>query len=200
MDERIWRWPQVNRSAVVATVVSTLLLIVDFYRPAGRNEELERMLLFFVVPALVIVLGLRQPLGKYGFRLGNWRLGLPLTVAAAAALTPIIVWVMRGSAQMSAYYAHLVAGLPWNTFLQLFGWEFTFRGWLLFAYLEAYGEDALWLQAAPFALAHLAKPQLETLTTIFGGFAFGWLAWRSESFLYPFLIHWYLFTLVVWLS
>ncbi len=75
-----------------------------------------------------------------------------------------------------------------------------FRGWILFAYLQRYGDDALWLQAVPFALAHLAKPQVETLTTIFGGFLFGWVAWRTRSFLYPFLIHWYIFTLVVWLS
>ncbi len=193
-------WPRVNRPATLATVTTTLLLIVDFYRPPGRNEELERMVFFFILPVLVIWLGARQNLSAYGFRLGNWRLGLLLSLGAAAALTPLIFWLMRYAPQMNDYYAHLRAGLPWNTFWQLLGWEFTFRGWLLFAYLDAYGEDALWLQAAPFALAHLAKPQLETLTTIFGGFAFGWLAWRTRSFFYPFLVHWYLFSLVVWLS
>ena len=182
------------------TILSTLLLIVDFYRPVGRNEELERMLFFFVVPAAVTWLLFRQPLRDYGFRLGDWRAGLLLTLGAAAVVTPVIWYVMRGAADMSLYYQHLAAGLPWNTFLQLFGWEFMFRGWILFAYLQRYGDDALWLQAVPFALAHLAKPQVETLTTIFGGFLFGWVAWRTRSFLYPFLIHWYIFTLVVWLS
>lgn len=183
-----------------ATAVTTLLLMIDFYRPVGRSEEMERMLFFFVIPALVILLILRRPLRDFGFRLGDWRFGLPVTLAAAAAMTPVMVGVIRLSGEMAPYYRHLVAGLPWNTFLQLFGWEFTFRGWLLFTYLEKYGDDAIWLQAVPFALAHLTKPPVETLTTLFGGVAFGWLAWRTRSFLYPFLLHWYLFTLVVWLA
>ncbi len=53
------------------------------------------------------------------------------------------------------------------------------------------------LQAVPFALAHLTKPPLETLSTIFGGIAFGWVAWRTRSFIYPFLIHWFVTTVVI---
>jgi membrane protease YdiL (CAAX protease family) len=75
--------------------------------------------------------------------------------------------------------------------LDLFGWEFLFRGWLLFGYTRKFGPDALWLQAVPFALAHIGKPELETLSTIFGGFAFGWVAWRTKSFVYPLIIHWF---------
>ena len=41
------------------------------------------------------------------------------------------------------------------------------------------------------------KPEVETLSTIFGGFAFGWVAWRTKSFLYPFLIHWFIATLII---
>jgi Type II CAAX prenyl endopeptidase Rce1-like len=55
------------------------------------------------------------------------------------------------------------------------------------------------VHAVPFALAHLTKPPLETLSTIFGGMAFWWVAWRTRSFVYPFLIHLYimLFTALV---
>jgi membrane protease YdiL (CAAX protease family) len=49
----------------------------------------------------------------------------------------------------------------------------------------------------PFALMHLTKPEIETLSTIFGGFIFGWIAYRTKSFLYPFLIHWAMLTFVV---
>jgi membrane protease YdiL (CAAX protease family) len=38
------------------------------------------------------------------------------------------------------------------------------------------------------------------LSTIFGGFAFGWVAWRTRSYLYPMLIHWYMVVAVVLLS
>jgi membrane protease YdiL (CAAX protease family) len=66
-----------------------------------------------------------------------------------------------------------------------------FRGWILFGYLRKFGPEALWLQAVPFAIMHVTKPELETLSTIFGGFFFGWVAYRTNSFLYPFLIHWF---------
>jgi hypothetical protein len=39
---------------------------------------------------------------------------------------------------------------------------------------------------------HLGKPELETLTTLFGGMGFAFIAWRTESFVYPFLIHWFI--------
>ena len=49
----------------------------------------------------------------------------------------------------------------------------------------------------PFALAHISKPEVETLSTIFGGFAFGWVAYRTRSFLYPFLIHWFVASFII---
>ena len=39
-------------------------------------------------------------------------------------------------------------------------------------------------------MAHIGKPELETMTTVIGGAGFGWVAWRTKSFLYPFLIYW----------
>jgi membrane protease YdiL (CAAX protease family) len=99
---------------------------------------------------------------------------------------------------MRSYYQSMLnPRLPVYTFLNLFGWEFLFRGWLLFGYARKLGAEALWLQAVPFAIAHFSKPEVETLSTIFGGFVFGWIAYRTKSFLYPFLIHWYIFTIVV---
>ena len=58
---------------------------------------------------------------------------------------------------------------------------------------------AIWLQAVPFAFMHLNKPEVETLSTIFGGAGFGFIAWRTRSFLYPFLIHWFIasFTMLI---
>ena len=111
----------------------------------------------------------------------------------------IILWFVAQNPAMQSYYKPQVDGLPWNTFLDLFGWEFLFRGFILFAFVRKFGVEALWLQAVPFALAHIGKPEIETLSTIFGGFAFGWVAYRTRSFVYPFLIHWFVasFTIVV---
>ncbi len=63
--------------------------------------------------------------------------------------------------------------------------------------MRSFGTNGLWLQAVPFALAHIGKPSIETFSTIFGGFAFGWLAYRTRSFVYPFLLHWFVGTFAI---
>lgn len=185
---------------VTITIVSTLLLMVDSYHQLTPHKAYDRALLYLVVPILIIVFIFRESPAEYGFRLGDWKAGLLITLGAAGAMTVILWLLLRGDTSMREYYASLLNGpiaLPLYTFLELIGWEFIFRGWILFGYERKFGPEALWLQAVPFALAHIGKPEIETLSTIFGGFAFGWIAWRTRSFLYPFLIHWYIFTLVV---
>ena len=46
----------------------------------------------------------------------------------------------------------------------------------------------------------LGKPEIETLSTIFGGFAFGWIAWRTRSVVWPALVHLYIATLIVFVA
>ncbi len=181
---------QFDWQVATVTVLSTLLLIVDAYHNITGSKGLDSLLLFLGVPMLIVLLIFRDNPADYGFRLGNWRVGLLLTLAGII-LTGPIVWLASRNTAMVSYYSSQVGGLPWNTFIDLFGWEFFFRGFILFAYARRYGPDAIWLQAVPFALAHISKPEIETLSTIFGGFAFGWVAYRTRSFLYAFLIHWF---------
>jgi len=203
----------------VLTVCSTLVLIIDFYHASvvpwdhivllGRSidpgwlnvppKALDRTLLYLIMPMIVTLFIFRANPQSYGFTLGNWRLGLLLTGSGIVLIAPVLWLVERNSLVMQNYYKGQVAGLPWNTFLDLFGWEFMFRGWLLFGYARKFGPEAIWLQAVPFALAHIGKPEIETLSTIFGGFAFGWIAWKTRSFIWPFLIHWFVasFTILI---
>jgi membrane protease YdiL (CAAX protease family) len=182
---------------VVITVVTTTVILIDTYPAIITPIEYQQPVLFFLVPMLFILVVFRESPGNYGFTLGDWRAGLWITLGGIVVMTPIIWLVGSQSASMQAYYLEMVAGLPWNTFLALIGWEFMLRGWILFGYARKFGPDALWLQAVPFAFGHIGKPAIETLTTVLGGFVFGWIAYRTRSFLYPFLIHWYISTLVV---
>ncbi len=184
----------------VISVVSTLLLIVDHYRQITANKYIDRVILYLFIPLIVIVLIFRENPKEYGFSLGNWKLGIAFTLIGAAIMTPVIYYLARGNSETQKYYGALTDGLAWTTFLNLIGWEFFFRGWILFGYARKFGHEALWLQAVPFALAHIGKPEVETLSTIFGGFIFGWVAYRTKSFIYPFLIHWYIATLIVLVS
>jgi membrane protease YdiL (CAAX protease family) len=193
-------------------VASTLLLIVDHYHLQllpwsswfprwnvyGLSTRLfDHMLLYFIIPLIIILFIFRQRPGEFGFTFGDWRAGLLLTFTGIILVAPLLWYVNHVNPAMRDYYKSLVSGLPLNTLLDLFSWEFFFRGWLLFGYGYKFGPDAIWIQAVPFAMAHIGKPEIETLSTIFGGFAFGWVAWRTKSFVYPLLIHWFVGTFTI---
>lgn len=182
-----------DREIVAITILSTLLLMVDYYQRLTPRKELDRVALYLLIPLLVIVLAFRKSPREYGFQWGDWRAGLALTAIVIALAAPVLWFIARSDPAMLRYYAkQWSAAAPVFTFLDLIGWEFFFRGFLLFGYARKFGSHALWLQAVPFALAHLSKPAVETYSTIFGGFLFGLVAWRTKSFVYPFLIHWFI--------
>src|SRR5688572_25990053 len=182
---------------VTITIVSTLLLMVDHYHKLTAYKYWDRVILYMVIPLLIILFLFREHPREYGLTLGNWKLGLAYTALGILFMAPIIYFLGRGDASMKTYYERFMNGLPWTTFLDLIGWEFIFRGWILFGYARKFGPEALWLQAVPFAIAHISKPEIETLSTIFGGFAFGWVAWQTRSFVWPFLIHWFIATFII---
>jgi len=188
---------KMDRKIAVITVVSTLALMVDHYEKLTPWNYVDRFVLYLILPVGITLALFRESPAKYGFRIGDWRMGLKLTAAGIIGLTPVIWLLARGSGALRDYYAWQAGPtMALNFFLDLIGWEFLFRGWLLFGYGQRFGPDAIWLQAVPFALVHIGKPKIETLSTIFGGFLFGWIAWRTRSFLYPFLIHFYLLSMI----
>lgn len=182
---------------VTITIVSTLLFMMDYYHQFTAEKYWDRVILYLVIPFVIIVILFRENPKEYGFSFGDWKVGLIITAIGILVMAPIIYYLGRGDASMQGYYKPYVNGLPWTTFFDLIGWEFIFRGWILFGYARKFGPEALWIQAVPFALMHNGKPELETLTTIFGGFAFGWVAYRTKSFVWPFLIHWFIATFII---
>ena len=182
---------------VTITIVSTLLLMMDYYHRLTTYKYWDRVILYLVIPLLIIIVFFRENPKEFGFSLGDWKLGLIMVLIGILFMAPIIYYLGSGDESMRQYYQAQLTGIPWTTFLDLIGWEFLFRGWILFGYARKFGPESLWLQAVPFALMHNGKPEVETLSTIFGGFAFGWVAYRTKSFLYPFLIHWFIATFII---
>jgi len=183
----------------VLTIVSTLVILIERYNKLTEWETLDRFILFFLIPMVVILIVFRDSPRDYGFQFGDWRAGLILTAGSILLIAPILFFLAKSDPSMREYYDWQVQYLPWQLLVEMFAWEFLFRGWLLFGYARKFGPEAIWLQAVPFALAHLGKPEIETLSTIFGGFVFGWIAYRTRSFLYPFIIHFFVssFTIIV---
>jgi membrane protease YdiL (CAAX protease family) len=80
-----------------------------------------------------------------------------------------------------------------------FCWEFYFRGFLLFGLAKSRFVGpwtAIILQTIPFVIMHwspvpgASKPPIEILGAALGGPLLGYLALRTRSFYYGFLIHW----------
>lgn len=180
-------------------VYSTFVPMLDYYnhRLTG-TKAYDRFIFYFIIPMFIILFVLRDPPRDFGFQLGNWRLGLLWVLAACVGMVAILWFVSRTPAMQQYYSNRAPAGVGRLIFLngvELFAWEFMWRGLLLFAYARYFGPGAaIFLQAVPFAFMHLGKPEVETLSTIFGGAAFGFIAWQTQSFVYPWLIHWFIAT------
>ncbi len=151
----------------------------------------------FVLPVLALVLLFRRRPGEIGLGLGDWKLALTI----AALYVPVVAvgtWVLSDGAAFQEQYPHYQpAAHDWRFFviyelLFLFywiGWEYLWRGFVLFGTAPALGVYAVFVQAMPFALLHLQKPLAEALLSIVGGVALGALVWRCRSFWIAVPIH-----------
>lgn len=180
-------------------IFSVIVPMIDYYDlPTTGTNAYDRFILYFIGSVLFIKLVYREPLAHFGFRWGDWRQGLKWTAVGCLFMAPIL-WFLARTPEMQAYYEALapdgVGRIVFQNGVELFGWEFVWRGLLLFAFARYFGPGpAIFLQAVPFAYMHLGKPAVETFSTIFGGAAFGFIAWKTQSFVYPWLIHWFILT------
>jgi uncharacterized protein len=199
---RVWRVWGVDFDARIVQIVAfaTLILIIAF-NDRFPGAEYARFVLEFLVPVTIILLVWRENPRRYGIGLGNWRLGIPIVIAGVAIMT-VVIWFAGQQPDFRAYYTSSYDDRPmWrlivDTGVDLFAWEFFFRGWLLWGWGRKYGTDAIWLQVIPFALMHMWKPEIEQLSTVIGGAFFGILAWRTRSFLWGWLLHWFMMAWVL---
>ncbi len=193
-----------SRSLAVLTGLSTLLMLLERYDALGlTNDVVEFLLLYLVVPVVAVRWGLGHRLQDYGLQWGRWRVGLFLTGFTVLVAAGVIGLTVAVDPTVRAFYRKqpYTPALWLENFLLLWGWEFLFRGFLLFGYERLFGSGpALWLQMVPFALMHLGKPPLETYSTVLGGWWLGWMAWRTRSVLYPVLAHTFFSTFAVWVA
>ena len=211
-------WRGLDRQAAVVLVASVALMLVQlqvgsrrvFRETFGAAVDPAHLGLWewgwwfsvqgvtgFVLPVLILTLGFRRRPSAVGLGLGDWR----LAGALAALYLPLVVvgtWVLSADPAFQAQYPHLQqAAFSWPTFfvyeaLFLFywlGWEYLWRGFVLFGTARAFGPLAIFVQTVPFALLHASKPPAEAYLSILGGVALGALVWRCRSFWIAVPIH-----------
>ena len=191
IKNRVFWGYDLNLFAVV--VISTLVLVLERYYPFSSLNfpEASELIYYLLIPLAAGYLLFRDKPWDYGIRIGNWRASLVLIASFLAVMAGLIYWASR-MPEFKSYY-HM-SSIDWpdlllNTALYMFAWEFIFRGYMLFGLEKSIGKSAIFMQAIPFVLLHIGKPFLETLSCIPSGFVFGYVAYRTRSFLPCFIIH-----------
>jgi uncharacterized protein len=159
----------------------------------------SEFVLYFLLLIVVIVLLHRRPLRDFGFGTGDWRFGLRISLLFYLVMLPVLWYVSAMPAFQQVYpHAQIVRG-DWSLFLiyegafilYFIGWEFVWRGYMLFGLLPHTGAGvAVLVQMIPFVILHYGKPMPETFGAIAAGIALGVLSVRTRSFWYAVLIHW----------
>jgi len=186
----IYQFLKRNRNEVIIIVAATLFITLDKYHPIG-SEYLSSFLYYGVFPILVILVLLRQNPLNFGLRPGSPRIwGFHVLVICLAAA--IILYLFSFRTSLQNYYRaddFSLAGYIMTSIISMSASEFLYRGFLLFGLKEKFKEGSILLQMVPFALLHIGKPELETLSTIFTGILFGYIAYRGKSYWPAFIIH-----------
>lgn len=198
--------------ASIAVAVTTVVVLVDLSRvlvpeavaqlerapEAVRAVALLRLVLFGAVPLLVVLLAFRDRPSRYGWTFGDGRAGAVLAVAGCIVMTPIVVW-FAGLPDVRAFYAVSAGPVPdvvLTNALELTAAESLFRGFLMLTLVRVVGPIGVLIAVMPFAFGHVNKPALELLSTLGGGLAYGWLAWRTRSIVWGSIAHVYILSLV----
>jgi len=178
---------------VVVLVVATLTYCLSEYHTPFAEAAWNNALFYLVIPLLTILLLRQNPL-RWGLGLGNlkWTVGVILVGAIGVGFT---LFLFSQSPAMRNYYRPLrpTPAQFWRWLglvaVELFAWEYLWRSFMLFGLEPGLGEFAVYVQMVPFAIAHLRKPEIETLSSIVGGILLGYLIYKCRSFWPAFLLH-----------
>ena len=168
--------------------------------PALRWWVLLMTIFYFVIPALIIKFGWRQDLSDYGLRSGTEPNFLKLLGACVALMLPL-VYLMSLTAGFAAKYPFLQIYngeayigrtlLTWELiyFLQFFGLEFFFRGFLVHSLKPSLGLYSIFVMTVPYCMVHFGKPPAETISAIIAGIFLGWLSYRNGTIWLGLILH-----------
>lgn len=194
-----------SKEAIILGVSSLLLILLHYFPIFPKAETYFLSVTFYL---LIIPLAIAYLLGidirSFGFAFRKWPFSWNITIVG---LVCIVVYqlVVGTLPQYDAYYASRIPTGTGNLILYItlaigvhnFAWEFFFRGFLLFGLKERFGMYSIVIQSVPFALMHIGKPPIEAIVSVFAGLLFGYIAYRSESFIPVFLLHWVMGALLI---
>lgn len=174
-----------------------------FSPPAAsvRKVLYQRLLgatLYGLIPVLIIVLVFQRPLSQYGFATGNMMKSFLWWIPVATLVVIVTYFGARHENNLAMYpqirvrrwnrELLMVSALSWITYLA--GYEFLFRGYLLFSCLESFGYwPAIIINICIYSLFHVYKGLREAIGSLFFGFLLCYLTLYLGSFWFAIFIH-----------
>ena len=155
---------------------------------------------YFIVPALWIKFRWQQSLTEYGLQF-SLEPGFAKLFAAVIAVMLPLVYLMSLTESFAAKYPFLrIYGdepyigttlLIWELiyFVQFFGLEFFFRGFLVHSLKPTLGIYSIFVMTVPYCMIHFGKPPAETMSAIAAGVFLGWLSYRNGNIWMGLLLH-----------
>jgi membrane protease YdiL (CAAX protease family) len=155
---------------------------------------------YVVLPAIAIKFFFKERLSNFGLSFGIENGFWQLLGACLAVMLPIVYLVSHTSGFAAKYpFLHIRDDAPyigwtlliWEIiyFVQFFGLEFFFRGFLVHSLKPALGMHAIFAMTVPYCMIHFGKPPAETFAAIIAGIFLGWLSYRSGSILLGLILH-----------
>jgi membrane protease YdiL (CAAX protease family) len=154
--------------------------------------------LYGLVPLLIIVLVFRRPLGGYGFSGENLAKSFLLWMPVGLVVVGISYFLSKNEKNLARYpqirisewntKILLVSALTWIVYLV--GYEFMFRGFLLFSCLESFGYwPAILINICLYSLVHVPKGATEAFGSLLLGAFLCYLTLFLGSFWLAVFIH-----------
>lgn len=177
-------------SEIIVVSSSTLFMILNEYHPIG-SFWVSSFVYFAVLPALVILILLRRNPLDFGLRLGNVRLWSVYSLIFLIIAIPALYFSSDVSSVVRYYAGRDIDLLRYSLEMAVYflGWEFVFRGFMLFGLKDKFREGSILIQMIPFVLLHIGKPEIETISTILSGLIWGYICYRGNSFWPAYIMH-----------
>jgi uncharacterized protein len=193
-------------SVAIITFISIVYATPMFYyEHIGRDRLMSRIywlladgLIMFLLSVISIKFVLKGKLSDYGFTLGDKKFGFTTFLIFFLIMLPV-VWIASSSQNFANTYPQGGSELKTNinlfilyelcVLVYMLGWEFFWRGYMLFGLKVKLGYYAVFIQMIPFFILHRGKPEIELFASIFAGIILGIQALRSNSFFYCWLLH-----------
>ncbi|MCS7223864.1 MAG: CPBP family intramembrane metalloprotease [Armatimonadetes bacterium] len=176
-----------------------LLTASEYLSPFHPFDQLRHWCLWSFLCGFLVPVGLIGSLSGswrgWGLSLGDWRFGFLASFILWLIMIPFVFWA-RNQPSFQDYYRPLYflaskAPLTYLFLMALYmwGWEFLFRGFLLFGLLPFSRLLAIVYPTLLFAAAHWGKPFPEFLGSFVAGLVLALVCERANSFLPAFVTH-----------